>query len=158
MRRLGVVLAVTAVLVGGTVLAVNASGGRTARGATVGAPRPSYRLAMHKFRTLSSLARKECTLGQGTIEGLTRTIQCINNKLNKLDVLSRRFFQCATLQRITQYGSSDGTTGYSYTASGGGTPFLTTALDFTENSQTDPWDWAVLWKKSCGARRAGGHG
>lgn len=158
MRRLGVVLAVTAVLVGGTVLAVNASGGRVARGDAVEATRPSYRLAMHKFGTLNSLVRKPCTLGQGTIEGLTRTIQCINNKLDKLDILSRRFFQCATLQRITQYGASDGTFGYSFTGTSGGTPFLTTALDFTENPTTDDWDWAVLWKKSCGARRAGAHG
>ena len=158
MRRLGVVLAVAAVLVGGTVLAVNASGGREARGDAVRTTRPTYRLAMHKFRVLNSLARRECTLGQGTIEGLTRTIECINNKLDKLDTLSRRFFQCATLQRITQYGASDGTFGYSFTGNGGGTPFLTTALDFTENPQTDLWDWAVLWKKSCGARRVGNHG
>ena len=158
MRRLGIVLAVTAVLVGGTVLAVNASGGRVARGAAVEATRPNYRLAMHKFQTLNSLARRACTLGQGTIEGLTRTIQCINNKLDKLDVLSRRFFQCATLQRITQYGASDGTFGYSFTQPNGGTPILTTGLDFTENSSTDPWQWAVLWKKSCGARRVGDRG
>ena len=84
-------------------------------------------------------------------------VRCVNRYLTKLsrqvnrsiDSLNHLYNDCLVGVPITQYGSSDGTSGYSFTNPGETTPFLTTAIDYTEDTTTDQFDWMAIIQDSC---------
>lgn len=120
MRRLMVVGAVAAAVLGGAAIAAGDGGERRVVDATASS-RPEARpvAGVNERLALARAARVRC-----------RTLGCINRSLTKLakavENLNRETYRCERYVNITAYD------GYVYTPDGGATLFETTALDYSQ--------------------------
>jgi hypothetical protein len=81
-------------------------------------------------------------------DALEDTIRCLEREIINVNKFMRFFFRCTRITEVTRYGQDPrgGTFGYLWD-SGDGTPvFLTTALNYTIDPTTDPFNYFMLWR------------
>lgn len=81
-------------------------------------------------------------------DALEDTIRCLEDEVININRFMKAFFRCARILEITQYGSTDGTSGYEFVNPGATTPILTTAIDFTFDPTTEPFNFVMLWQNT----------
>ena len=150
MRRATILGIVTILVVGITMATVNAepSNGpkRVANEIQATAPDPLREAALD----IAAIEAPRCSVTQA----VDRYIRCLNryltrlaNGVNEALGIFDDFFRCTSYLPISQYGDPAGTHGYVYDP-GTGVTFKTTALDITENLETDPFRFAYVLKNT----------
>jgi hypothetical protein len=153
MRRIAVFLAIVSLFAFGFAFNVSAQAPRQPSSAAPeklrDATSPMSRDVRHELRRIRSLAPNVTLCSSITANSdVSKLIDCLNRvtkfakstqrELNALDKFVNKFFNCTSYTQLTQYGDPAGSQGYLYDP-GTGTPFKITALDLTENLQTDPF-------------------
>lgn len=159
MRRLALA-AITAVVLGGLTIAVNASPTDQRKRATSeeGASTPEFAKQVARVADATKLAKispPKCNVNQE----VTKYVKCINKYLIKLangvedalDAISQLVAaDCLVAVPVTQYGdSATQLFGYVWNPGGGAPTFLTSALDYTEDPTTTDFNWFVLANPEC---------
>jgi hypothetical protein len=81
-------------------------------------------------------------------DALEDSIRCLEDEIVNVNRFMRSFFRCTRITEVTRYGDDPrgGTFGYLWD-NGDGTPvFLTTALNYTIDPTTDPFNYFMLWQ------------
>jgi hypothetical protein len=138
MRRLTIFGLTLVLVVVGVAVAVQAEPSAPPREASETQPMIPHRLSRAEF-TIRAIQRPDCDPRDAA-----RWIKCIDRYLNRLaigvnDALDTfdTFFRCTSYIQVTQYGDPAGTFGYEFVNPGQTTPILTSALDFTQDLETE---------------------
>jgi hypothetical protein len=147
-RRLAVVGVVAIVLMTVEATIVWGSGERVRRATTQVTVAAGQQLNLDRLREMTdeALAATRCDIDVRTDRGLRDTLQCLKGELIRTQRALRGFVQCVGETGVTQYGEkpAGGTYGYRYFDPTAGGEILTTAIDFTH--QTDDFaDTYVLF-------------
>lgn len=81
-------------------------------------------------------------------DALENSVRCLEDEVININRFMKAFFRCTRIVEVTRYGSVDGTSGYQFVDAGASLPRLRTALDFTADPTTDPFQYFMLWQDS----------
>ncbi len=149
MKRIAVFLAVVSLFVFGFGFGVNAQSPRQPSQASARVQRTSEvnDRVLRQLKKVRAMAPNVTLCANVTANSdVSKLIDCLNRvtkfakstqqELTALDKFVNRFFNCTSYTQLTQYGDLAAGSGYVYDP-GTGVTFKTTALDLTENLQTD---------------------
>ena len=80
-------------------------------------------------------------------DALEDSVRCLEREIINVNKFMRYFFRCTRITQVTRYGEDPrgGTFGYLWD-NGDGTFLLTTALNYTIDPTTDPFNYFMLWQ------------
>jgi hypothetical protein len=83
-------------------------------------------------------------------DALEESVRCLEDELRNVNRFMKVFFRCARILEVTRYGEDPegGTFGYVWDNGDGSPVFLKTALDFTIDPTTEPFNYFMLWQDS----------
>jgi hypothetical protein len=81
-------------------------------------------------------------------DALEETVRCLEDELRDFNRVMKGFFRCVRIEEVTRYGSDPlgGTFGYVWDNGDGSPVILRTALDFTVDPTTEPFNFFMIWQ------------